>query len=426
VELGQGDLAIVALHRGAPSGIEPLPLVARTVPADELLAVFGFPVGRPKGVWKRELQVAGPLAGGWQQLLGRRDHGYKLQAGFSGCPIIDPVGQVVGLCTQAERDPDVDAGAAIPVSVSASWLESTDGFLLSVREVQPAAAIGGAAAPAVVRPEVWNVPPLRNASFTGRTVELATLADALHAYRVVALTGLGGVGKTQLTVQHAHDRASHYRLVWWVVAERLETLAADLAALAERLELPEAHSGDQRAAAEAALRRLEREQAWLLVFDNVPDAQFVRPWLPEAGGPPARLPPAFHRASEHHDAILTCATTSAASCQPAPPAVAETLRLPPGTPPPCARNLRCHRDPSPHRIRRAAAAHRRRFQPLPPSPAQRRPQPRTREGPQLAADSLPSVASHRSVSHRPSLHAADPCITRRPAGSTTARRPADL
>lgn len=247
VELGEGDVAVVALDGGASHALEPLPLIVRTVPADELLKVFGFPSYRPKGVWKREVQVAGPLAGGWQQLLGGRDRGYKLQAGFSGCPIMDPAGQVVAVCTQAELDPEVDAGAAIPVLVSASLLESSDGFRLRVSNGGSVAAAGQRVAAGIVRPEVWNVPPVRNASFTGRGRDLADLADALRTRRVMALTGLGGVGKSQLAVQYAHDRASDYRVVWWVVADRRETLVADLAALAERLGLPEAQSGDQQA-----------------------------------------------------------------------------------------------------------------------------------------------------------------------------------
>ena len=282
VALGEGDVAVVALEGGPLSAIEPLPLIERAVPADELLALFGFPHKRPAGVWKRELRVAGPLVGGWQQLLGRGDRDYKLQPGFSGCPIIDAGGRVVGVFAQAEEAPEVDAGAAIPVSVSASLLQASEGFVLtiwdggrdvSVREDVVAGVVG--------LPEVWNVPPLRNASFTGRGGELAALSDALRTHRAVVLTGLGGVGKSQLAVQHAYDGARGYRLVWWVAADRSETLVGDLAALARRLGVSEAEAGNQQAAAEAALRQLERQEGWLLVFDNAADPQLVRPWLPQ-------------------------------------------------------------------------------------------------------------------------------------------------
>ncbi len=283
VVLGEGDVAVVALDGGTPSAIEPLALIVRDVPADEPVAVFGFPNKRPAGVWKREVQVAGPLVGGWQQLLGRGGRDYKLQAGFSGCPIIDAAGRVVALVAQAEEAPDVDAGAAIPVSVSVSLLQVSDGLVLTVRDVGRATSAHEAVAAGVVGlPEVSNVPPLRNPSFTGRGGELAALAGALRSHRAVALTGLDGVGKSQLAVQHAHDAACGYRLVWWVAADRPETLVGDLAALARRLGVREAEGDDQQAVAEAARRQLERQEGWLLVFDNAANPQLVRKWLPQA------------------------------------------------------------------------------------------------------------------------------------------------
>ena len=50
-----------------------------------------------------------------------------------------------------------------------------------------------------------------------------------------AISGLGGVGKTQLAVEYAYRHAGDYAAVWWVRAEEPGPLAADYAALAGAL-----------------------------------------------------------------------------------------------------------------------------------------------------------------------------------------------
>jgi hypothetical protein len=50
--------------------------------------------------------------------------------------------------------------------------------------------------------ENWNVSPIDSPSFTGHGAELARPGvSLLRSMRVVALTGLGGVGKSQLAAQ---------------------------------------------------------------------------------------------------------------------------------------------------------------------------------------------------------------------------------
>jgi hypothetical protein len=119
---------------------------------------------------------------------------------------------------------------------------------------------------------------------TGRDVLLAELHTRLHApdlaTRRVALTGLGGVGKTSVAVEYVYRQQADYDLVWWVNGEQPASLPADLAALAGQLGL--AADASQEAQVAALRGWLEPHQGWLLVLDNIEDPQQVVELLPRS------------------------------------------------------------------------------------------------------------------------------------------------
>jgi tetratricopeptide (TPR) repeat protein len=130
----------------------------------------------------------------------------------------------------------------------------------------------------------FNVPVVA-AAFTGRERELDALEDALgvadRAVVTQAITGLGGVGKSQLAARYVQQRADDYDVVAWIRAE--DGGIRDLAALAGRL----VASVEQLSPSERAQLALEwlgqTEQPWLLVFDNVESAAQLEGLLPRGG-----------------------------------------------------------------------------------------------------------------------------------------------
>jgi tetratricopeptide (TPR) repeat protein len=133
-------------------------------------------------------------------------------------------------------------------------------------------------------PAIWNVPHQRNPNFTGREELLAELHRALSATPASpqAICGLGGIGKTQLVAHYTYRHAADYSVVWWVRSEEPAALAADYAALAAKLGLPEKDASDQRVVVEAVRRWLGQNAGWLLVFDNATEAKAVRDYLPQS------------------------------------------------------------------------------------------------------------------------------------------------
>ncbi|MFC7105474.1 FxSxx-COOH system tetratricopeptide repeat protein [Nonomuraea rubra] len=139
------------------------------------------------------------------------------------------------------------------------------------------------------RPQVPTRPvqlPPRPPRLLGRDEMVAELRARLAGGRsqpcVVAVHGLGGVGKTSLALEYAHRHLHDYQLVWQLPAADPAVLSAAFARLAALLGLRDtvdaADPVDQVHAALAA-----RTEPWLLIFDNAPEADALRPFLPPAG-----------------------------------------------------------------------------------------------------------------------------------------------
>jgi hypothetical protein len=127
-----------------------------------------------------------------------------------------------------------------------------------------------------------DAPQIDEDDFIGRDSELEQLRTWLtprsKRQNVVALCGLGGMGKTQLSIQFARKFVDTYSSVFWVNSKDENTLKASLAALAaqvvENYTSPGVNDAqEQERMAQQARQWLSRpdNDRWLVVYDNYDD-----------------------------------------------------------------------------------------------------------------------------------------------------------
>jgi tetratricopeptide (TPR) repeat protein/transcriptional regulator with XRE-family HTH domain len=133
---------------------------------------------------------------------------------------------------------------------------------------------------------IWNVPYRRNPFFTGRENILSNLYAMLQNSQSAALTqaqaisGLGGIGKTQIAIEYAYRYLDEYQAILWVTASSREAFTADFVKLAALLDLPEQYEQDQEFMVSAVKRWLSTHKRWLLILDNVDNLEMLADFLP--------------------------------------------------------------------------------------------------------------------------------------------------
>lgn len=136
---------------------------------------------------------------------------------------------------------------------------------------------------------IWSseIPP-RNRDFTGRAAELRALNTNLSSYgnktpAPQVISGIGGVGKTEIATEFIHRHRDRYEVIWWIRAEHHDRVREALVKLGQRLDLRQAATGgDRNRTIAAALAALEsgHMSSWLLVYDNAAQPLDLQRYLP--------------------------------------------------------------------------------------------------------------------------------------------------
>jgi putative hemolysin len=133
------------------------------------------------------------------------------------------------------------------------------------------------------------VPFDRNPNFTGRGTQLTEIEEKLFVggrTTKVAITGLGGIGKTQLLLELAYRIRDRYKncLVIWIPATNRESLHQAYQDVARQLKIP--GSEEDKVNAKKLVQgylSMDSVGRWLLIFDNADD---INMWITQSGTGP--------------------------------------------------------------------------------------------------------------------------------------------
>ncbi len=164
-------------------------------------------------------------------------------------------------------------GAALEAILQGVQAGTADEIILNTPPPQPVPPAPQSAAPAGPF-QAPNAPP----HFVGREGVLAEMADLLRQEQVVALVGMGGIGKTSLATAVAHQLRPHFAdgVLW------ANTHSSDSSNILELWGRAYDHNFSgltDLASRETAVRSLLVDKQTLLLLDDVDDAAEARPLL---------------------------------------------------------------------------------------------------------------------------------------------------
>ncbi|KAE8447349.1 hypothetical protein EG329_010907 [Mollisiaceae sp. DMI_Dod_QoI] len=142
---------------------------------------------------------------------------------------------------------------------------------------------------------IFDVPHPRHRNFVGRQNILDALTKSLMRSASAALSGIGGVGKTEIAIEYCYKfHESHpYTPVFWISADTIEKFEQSYMNVAKRLRLPgiEDPKTDVLELVTEYLKD-EKQGPWLMILDNADDVEmFTTTQISLSSRPLARFIP---------------------------------------------------------------------------------------------------------------------------------------
>lgn len=129
-----------------------------------------------------------------------------------------------------------------------------------------------------------NLPFKKNPNFTGRKEILEKIRESFELGQYISLTqsvtGLGGVGKTQIALEYAFRYGYLYETIWWVNAESSQTIMESYTSFVYKNKHIDKNLIEKEIILEAVWNWMSRNNNWLFIYDNAEDEKSIYKFLP--------------------------------------------------------------------------------------------------------------------------------------------------
>ena len=132
-------------------------------------------------------------------------------------------------------------------------------------------------------PQIFNL-PLIDLYFTGRKDELKKLYTLCTANHRVAIHGLGGIGKTTLSIKYANEYKNQYKFIYRMSAATPTEIAEGFSKLADKLNISQSNPSERLDLLKELLDHYEKDYLVILDGADSPAAfETLKTYLPERG-----------------------------------------------------------------------------------------------------------------------------------------------
>ena len=133
---------------------------------------------------------------------------------------------------------------------------------------------------------ISNLPPRSN-YFIGNDEQIEFIANAFknsnHVVIGQTISGLGGIGKTQLAIEFAYRYASNYQTAIWLVnAESSASVYNEFIKFSSDLKIQQSENWTEDELGEVTRNWMQANTNWLIIFNNLVSDTTIEKYVPES------------------------------------------------------------------------------------------------------------------------------------------------